>query len=310
MTTEAITREDEDPAGGGRVRRRGLWAQAAIRFAHRPVGVAALLVVLAFVVVGLLAGTLAPYEPGQIFIHVINQPVGPSFHGHHLLGTDGLGHDELSQLLYALQASIEGALICAAGSMLMGTIVGAVAGYLGGAVDAAISWIVGVVVTMPALAVVVLVVVYNLPLAPIWYGPVLMLYLWTSVARVVRAETIALRSREFIEAAHAAGASWLRVIVRHVLPNASGSILVAGTATIGQSILIIATVDFFNYASGSLSNPTLGGLVAQAVQGVGVRASGAPWWLYAVPSVALGVLLVAVNFAADSLDDALNPRAS
>ncbi len=261
--------------------------------------------VLGFVAVSALAGVLAPYAPGQIFLDYINRPQAPSLHHGHLLGTDGLGHDELSQLLYALRASMIGALVCAAGATVIGTLVGAVAGYVGGLLDAAISWVIGVLVTMPALAVVVLVVVYNVPLAPIWYGVTLMLYLWTTIARVVRAEVVALREREFVEAAHAAGASPLRVIARHLLPNAAGAVLVAATATIGQSILIIATVDFFDYASGGIGNPTLGGLVSQATRGLGLVSS--PWWLYAVPSVALGLLLVSVNFAADSLDDALNP---
>jgi ABC-type dipeptide/oligopeptide/nickel transport system permease subunit len=290
---------------GKRVRRRGPWLQAAVRFGRRPVGVVALLVLLGFVVAAAFADRLAPYAPGQIFIAYLNDPKAPSLHHGHLLGTDGLGHDELSQVLFALRASITGALVCAVGATAIGTVVGALAGYYGGALDAVISWLVGVVVTMPALAVVVLVVVYNLPLAAIWYGVTLMLYLWTSVARVVRADVVSLKSREYVEAAQAAGASSPRVIARHLLPNAAGSILVAGTATIGQSILIIATVDFFNYASGGISNPSLGGLVSQASHGLGLAPS--PWWVYAVPAVTLGLLLVCVNFAADSLDDALNP---
>jgi ABC-type dipeptide/oligopeptide/nickel transport system permease subunit len=267
--------------------------------------VLAVVVVLVFVVAAALASALAPYAPGQIFFEYINQPQAPGLHHGHLLGTDGLGHDELSQLLYALRASMIGALVCAVGATAIGAAVGVVAGYVGGRLDTAINWLIGVVVTMPALAVVVLVVVYNLPLAPIWYGVTLMLYMWTTIARVVRAEVVALCGREFVDAAHAAGATPLRVISRHLLPNATGPVLVAATATFGQSILIIATVDFFNYGSGGISHPTLGGLVSQATNGLGLASS--PWWLYAVPSVALGLLLVSVNFAADSLDDVLNP---
>jgi ABC-type dipeptide/oligopeptide/nickel transport system permease subunit len=294
-------------AQADRFRRRGPWLRTARRLRRRPLGVLSLLVVLAFVLAASFAGRLAPYAPGQIFIDYINRPQAPSFHHGHLLGTDGIGHDELSQLLYALRASVLGALVCAAGATAIGTVVGSLAGYVGGFLDAAISWLIGVVVTMPALAVVVLVVVYNLPLAPIWYGVTLMLYMWTTIARVVRSEVVALKQREFVEAAHAAGASPLRVVVRHLLPNAAGSVLVAATATIGQSILIIATVDFFDYASGDISNPTLGGLVSQATHGLGLASRESPWWLYAIPSFALGLLLVCVNFAADSLDDALDP---
>ncbi len=132
-----------------------------------------------------------------------------------------------------------------------------------------------------------------------------MLYLWTGIARVVRTSFVSLRAREFVEAAHAAGASGLRVILRHLLPNTAGEVLVGATAVIGQSIVVIATVDFFNYGSQNSDTPTLGGLVADATRGVGLAAT--PWWLYAIPAVALGLLLVSVNFAADTLDDALNP---
>jgi ABC-type dipeptide/oligopeptide/nickel transport system permease subunit len=287
--------------------RRGPWRQAGGRFVRRPVGVVALLVVVALAVAAFLAGKLAPYAPGQIFIEYLNSPQPPSLHHGHLLGTDGLGHDELSQLLYALRSSMTSALISAAGAAVIGMFVGAVAGYAGGLFDAVVSWLVGVVVTMPALAVVVLVVIYNLPLATVWYGVTLMLVLWTTVARVVRAEVVALLARPFVEAARAAGASPLRVIVRHLLPNAAGSILVAATSTFGQSILIVATVDFFSYGIGGIDNPTLGGLVAQAIYGLGLLERSGPWWLYAAPSVVLGLLLICVNFAADSLDEALDP---
>lgn len=286
-------------------RRRGPWTQAAGRFARRPLGVLALAVFAALCVTGFLAGKLAPAPPAQIFFDYISKPVGPSLHGEHLLGTDGLGHDELSQTLYALRASVEAALICAVGATAIGTVVGAVAGYAGGILDALAGWVIGVIVTMPALATVILVVVYNLPFPTIWYGVVLMLVLWPGVARVVRSEISRLDRQEFAEAARAAGGSALHVVGRHLIPNATGAIVVAGTATLGQSILIVATVDFFNYAVGSLDHPTLGGMVSQAITGIGIAKS--PWWLYAVPATALGLLLVSANFAADSLDDALNP---
>ena len=266
---------------------------------------AALLVVIAFALVAALAGSIAPYPAARLFIEYLNDPQPPSLHHGHLLGTDVLGHDFFTQLVFAIRESMTGALVCAGGATVIGVAVGAVAGYYGGIVDAIVGWLTGVVVTMPALAIVVLVAVYNAPIAPVWFGVTLMLYLWTSIARVVRASFVSLRAREFVEAAHAAGASGLRVIVRHLLPNSLGPVIVGATATIGQSIVIIATVDFFNYGSQQADYPTLGGLVADATRGVGLAAT--PWWLYAIPSVVLGLLLVCVNFAGDTLDDAFNP---
>jgi peptide/nickel transport system permease protein len=293
------------PRPAERVRRRGPWVQALARFRRRPLGVAALLVVVAYALVAIFADAIAPYPAARLFMEYVNDPQPPSLHGGHLLGTDVLGHDYLSQLVAAIHESMVAALICAVGATVIGVLVGALAGYFGGPLDTTVGWITGVVVTMPAIAIVVLVVVYYSPVAPVWVGVTLMLYLWTAIARVVRSSFASLRTREYVDAAHAAGASGLRVVTRHLLPNTAGAVIVGATAVIGQSIVIVATVDFFNYGSQNSDTPTLGGLVADATRGVGLAAT--PWWLYAIPAVALGLLLVCVNFAADTLDDALNP---
>ncbi len=290
---------------GETVDRRGPWRQSLLRFRRRPLGVAAVLVLLAFALAAAVAATVSPYPPARLFLEYLNRPQAPSLHHGHLLGTDVLGHDMLAQLLYAIRETMTGSLVCAAGATVVGVVVGAIGGYYGGAVDAAIGWLTGVVVTMPAIALIVLVVIYENPIQPLWLGFALTLYLWTGVARVVRSSFATLRTREFVEAAHAAGASSLRVIGRHLLPNAVGSVLVAATSIIGQSIVIIATVDYFDFGAQSADQPTLGGLVANAAKGVGLAAT--PWWLYAIPSVALGLLLISINVAADTLDDVLNP---
>ena len=286
-------------------RAHGPWRQAAARFRRRPLGIAAVLLLLAFVVVALLVPRIAPYSGAQLFFEYLNDPQPPSLHGGHLLGTDVIGHDMLTQLLWAIRESVLGGLGCAAGATLIGLVVGAVAGYAGGVVDALLEWVVSAVVTIPALVVLVLVVVYTAPV-PLWAFPVtLALYLWTYVARAVRASFVALRAREFVEAAQAAGASAVRIVFRHLLPNTPGAVLVAATSIVGQSIVIIATADFFGFGNQQSDRPTLGGLVALATKGT--PTGYAPWWLYVIPAVALGLLLVSVNFAADTLDDVLEP---
>ena len=264
-----------------------------------------MLVVAAFAVVAGLTPDIAPYSGAQLFFEYLNKPQPPSLHSGHLLGTDVIGHDMLTQLLWAIRESMLGALGCAVGASVLGVLVGAVAGYADGALDAAIDWLVGVVVSVPALVVLVLVVVYTSPV-PLWAFPAtLALYLWTYIARAVRGSFAALRTREFVEAAHAAGASSLRIVFRHLLPNTAGTILVAATATVGQSTVIIATADFFGYGNQQSDRPTLGGLIANAANGTPTGDS--PWWLYVVPAVALGLMLISVNFAADTLDDVLEP---
>jgi ABC-type dipeptide/oligopeptide/nickel transport system permease subunit len=304
MSTSELTARVQAPSEGP-VRSRGPWLQALARFRRRPLGIAAVLVILAFAVVAVIADLVTPYPAGRLFLEYLNRPQPPSLHHGHLLGTDVLGHDMLSQLLVAIRESMIGAFVCAVGATVIGVAVGALAGFYGGALDSATGWLTGVVVTMPAVAIIVLIVVYEAPIGPIWLGVALMLYLWTAVARVVRASFASLRVQEFVDAAHAAGASNSRVIFRHLLPNTAGVVIVAATAIVGQSIVIIATVDYFDFGAQQSDQPTLGGLVANAAKGVGLAAT--PWWLYAIPAIALGLLLVCVNIAADTLDDALNP---
>ena len=191
---------------------------------------------------------------------------------------------------------------------MIGAVIGLAAGFYGGAFDAGVEWLTGVVVTMPAVAIVLLLVVYYSPLSPRLLVLALTLYLWTGVSRVVRARVALLREREFVEAAYAAGASDLRVMTRHLLPNSLGVLLVAGTAVVGQFILIVATVDFFNLGAETPNAPTLGGLVANAVNGLNLGVA-TPWRLYLIPTVVLALLLISVNVAADALDEALNPAA-
>jgi peptide/nickel transport system permease protein len=261
--------------------------------------------VVAYGIVAALAGLISPYPAGRDFVQLVNHPQPPSLHGGHLLGTDLLGHDMLTQLLFAVRESMTGSFICMLGATVIGVVVGAFGGYHGGAVDAAVGWLTGVVVTIPAVAVLALVVLFEAPIAPFWFGIVLMLYLWTGVARVVRSSFASLRGREFVEAANAAGASGGRIVFRHLLPNSSGAVLISATAIIGQSMIVIATVDYFGYGNENPAHPTLGGLVADAAK-TGVVAT--PWWLYAIPAIALALLLVCVNVTVDGLTDALDPR--
>ena len=271
----------------------------------------AVLVVLAFVVVAVLTPRIAPYSGAQLFFQFINYPQPPALHGGHLLGTDMFGHDMLTQLLWAIRETMLGSVGAALAAMLLGVCLGAPAGYRGGALDAAVGWLTGAVVTVPALGIFVFVVIRYNPV-PLWAFPVtLALALWTYVARAVRASFASLRAREFVEAARAAGASGPRIVFRHLLPNSAGLVVVAATGVLGQSVMIISTTDFFGLGNEQTDKPTLGGLIANAAKS-GQLPGGlpAPWWLWAIPIVTLGVLLVCANVSADTLDDILDPARS
>ena len=295
-------------------RPRGPWRQALTRFRRRPIGVAALLLLVLFLAVGLLAKTIAPYAADDEFIQFLGHPQ-PPFSPHHLLGTDAISHDFLSQLLVSIHETAISALVCAGFTTAVGTVVGALAGFYGGWFDALVSWLTTVVVAVPAIAFLLIVIIWHhFPVSPLQFAYWLTAVLWTGVARVVRASIASLRVREYVEAAHALGASGARVVGRHLLPNAIGTVLVAATSVAGQSIVLVATVDYLGYGFNEYARSTLGGLLAVAAKGITAPGSftpvDSPWWLFVFPAVLLVLLLACVNLVGDALDDALNPRAA
>lgn len=303
LSDEAVAAPfDADGAWG---RSRGPWAQAAQRFVRRPLGVAALAGFTAIVVIGLLGRTLATHPENEIDLTHVNQASGPSLAGGHYFGTDYLGRDIFSQTLYGLRTSVLLTLAVVAVVTVGGVLVGAVAGYRGGWVDAVLMRSVDLIVTVPLMAVMLASLVYFAPLTPNRMALVMIFYMWTGIARAVRASVASLRVREFVEAAHAAGASPMRVVVRHLLPNCSGAIIVAATSAFGIVLTVEATLDFFNIGTAQISvgGPTLGNLIADATKYGPLSQS--PWWTYTMPSLMLVLLLLCVNFVGDSLDDAL-----
>jgi ABC-type dipeptide/oligopeptide/nickel transport system permease subunit len=296
--------------------RRGPWRQALGRFRRRRSGIVAAGVVGFFVVVAVFAGTLAPYPAGQEFLEFIQKPQQP-LTAHHLLGTDVLGRDFLTQLIFAVHQTVLSGLVCAAGATLVGVAVGALAGYYGGWLDALVTWTTGIAVSIPAIAILVIVVIWSrFPVTPLNDGLWLSAVLWTVVARVVRASVMSLRTRPYADAAQASGASSMRILVRHLLPNAAGPIIVAATSLVGQAVVIVATVNYLGYSFDTSEKPTLGGLVAGATQSTsgllltGPVSLGQLWWLYVFPALALVAFLMSIAFLGDALDDALNPSLS
>jgi ABC-type dipeptide/oligopeptide/nickel transport system permease subunit len=134
--------------------------------------------------------------------------------------------------------------------------------------------------------------------------------LWTLVARVVRARIASIRSQEFVDAARALGASDLRILMRHVLPNAAGVVVVAFTSLVGQIVIIDATVEFFGFGVDSSLRPTLGNLIANAAStGIGVfNAVSLGWWAWGAPAFVLVLVLVSLSLAGDGFAAALDPR--
>lgn len=257
---------------------------------------------------GALSGVIAPYEYNKIDLeHFTARP--PSLAGYHFFGTDEAGKDMFSQTLYAIKTSAKVVLSVAALAGLIGIVIGGLAGYYGGWIDSVLARLVDIVVTFPALLVLLAAFSSLSRVGLFEVGIILTVLLWASVARVVRGSFLSLREKEYVDAARAMGASDLRIILRHLLPNTVGPIIVAVTSVLGQAILIEATVDFFFYTIQSDVQATLGWLVADSLQTPLRGAATTYWWLYTFPTIVIVAMLLCVNYVGDSLDRALNPRA-
>jgi peptide/nickel transport system permease protein len=296
-------------------RRHGLLSLAAHRFRRQPVAVAALAIVVALFVAGAFANVLAPNAVYSIDLSpgVIHH--APELAGWHLFGTDWVGRDMVVRTLYGIRTTEEVALAAALLATIVGVLAGALAGYYSGWLDAVVMRIADLVTAYPAVILTLAALVYLHEAYPHNLIFIFAAIMWAVVARVVRAHIATLRENEFVEAARALGASDARIIFRHLLPNAGGTILVAATSLIGQIILIDATVEFFDYGLPAAISPSLGNLISDVVQfkfGLSndPAAAGLGWWTWFFPGLVLVIILVCINLVGDALDAALNPSAA
>jgi peptide/nickel transport system permease protein len=292
--------------------RRGLAAQALRRFAHRPVAMLALVVIAAILVGGALVHVIAPQGWNWINLSPSALHRAPSLA--HPFGTDEIGRDVLVRTLYGVRTTEEVALAGAAIATLLGVFIGALAGYYGGWLDAILMRIADLITSYPAVILTLAAIVYLGEPYP--HDLILIFggYMWAVAARVVRAHVASLREQDFVDAARALGSSDARILVRHLLPNVGGTILVAATALVGQIVLIDATVEFFYYGLPASVAPSLGNLVTAAVQvkfgfGTNPTPGAGSWWIWLFPGLVLILILVCVNLIGDALDAALNPSA-
>jgi ABC-type dipeptide/oligopeptide/nickel transport system permease subunit len=293
---------------------RGLAALALRRFVRNPIAVGALVLLIAIFVAGALAHVIAPQGWNGINLSpgVINHAPELS----HPLGTDEIGRDVGVRIVYAIRTTEEVALAAALLATLIGVLAGALAGYYGGWLDAIVMRLADLVTAYPAVVLTLAAIVYLSEAYPHNLIFIFAGIMWAVVARVVRAQVATLRTHEFVDAAGALGASDLRIIVRHLLPNLGGTILVAATSLVGQIVLIDATVAFFSYGLPASVSPSLGNLVSDVVKfkfGLPKSATATPgmgWWTWIFPGVVLVLILVSVNLVGDALDAALNPGAT
>jgi ABC-type dipeptide/oligopeptide/nickel transport system permease subunit len=281
------------------VKPRSQWYYVRTRFFRHRLAVASLVVLIGLALLAIFAKRVSPYAFDELDLFNIAQP--PTTEGKHYFGTDLLGRDYLSRVIFGLRTSLWVALLVAGLTTVIGTTIGSIAGYYGGTVDNLLMRFTDLVLTLPTLAVLLTASVFVGNGDPFRVGVILALLFWTGLARIVRGVFLSLREKEFIEAAKAAGAGDARIIVRHLLPNAVGPIIVAMTLILAAAILVEAALSFLGFGI-QPPNPALGKLIADGqTQGLD------SWWLVTFPGLVIVIIALAVNFIGDGLRDALDP---
>jgi ABC-type dipeptide/oligopeptide/nickel transport system permease subunit len=282
---------------GLEIKARSQWAYARMRFMRHRLALGSLIVLLFIFGCGVFASAIAPYTYQQINLESLSQ--APS--AKHLFGTDSAGRDSFSRTLYGIRTTARVGIFVGILSTLIGTIIGGLAGFYGGWMDNLLMRVTDLFLTLPLLAVLLTAAKFLGHSTPTKLALLLAALIWTSIARVVRGSFLSLREKEYVEAARAAGAGDARIILRHMLPNTVGPIVVAATLTIGIAILLEATLSFLGFGI-EPPTPALGALLNEG-QDQGID----KWWLVTFPGVVIVIIVLCINFIGDGLRDALDP---
>ena len=284
---------------GVEIEARSQWDYALRRFFRHRLAVVSLIVLLGFGVVALFAEQIAPYAYDEL--DLVNSNQAPTLEGKHLFGTDQLGRDYLSRVIFGVRTSLWVALVVALLSTAIGTAIGAIAGYFGGAMDNLLMRFTDLVLTVPGLAVLLVAAAFWGGGKPGRVAIILALLFWTGIARIVRGVFLSLREKEYVEAAKASGSGDTRIIIRHIIPNTMGPIIVNATLVVAAAILTEAALSFLGFGV-QPPTPALGKLISDG-QSSGLQL----WWLVTFPGLVIVAIALAVNFVGDGMRDALDP---
>ncbi|TCL62931.1 oligopeptide ABC transporter permease [Rhizobium sp. BK251] len=273
--------------------------RAIRRFFKRRLAVVGLIILALMALIVIIGPMLSPYAYDDQDFNVIGSP-GP-MSAEHWLGSDELGRDALTRLIYGGRISLSVGLAGAILATFVGTLVGALSGFYRGWVDTILMRFTDVMMSIPTLPMILLLSGLFRP------GPVVLIaivagLIWMGTARLVRSQFLALREREFVEAARALGAGNARLMFRHILPNAIGPITVAATLAVGSAIMLESALSFLGFGI-QPPVPTWGNLLNSASSWLGT----APW-LAIPPGLCILLTVLAVNFVGDGLRDAMEPK--
>jgi len=278
---------------------RSQWTYARRRFMRHRLAVVSLVILIIIFTAGFTAPWIAPYSFEGYDIN--NLEVGPTFSGGHVFGTDLLGRDYFSRVLFGIRTSIHVAFIVTILAVAIGTAIGMVAGYYSRWADNLLMRFTDLILTLPALAVLLTAAAFLGHGSQYRVAVIVSLLLWTLLARIVRGQFLSLREKEYIDAAKAAGSGDLRIMFRHMLPNCMGPIVVFATLTLGGAILLESYLSYLGFGV-QPPTPALGKLIAD-----GQDVSSHDWWLVTFPGLTIVLIVLCINFVGDGLRDALDP---
>ena len=278
---------------------RGLRLVARAPILANPLNVVAFVLIAVFALCALFAPLLAPYDPLFQDLGIRLTPPSPE----HWLGTDSLGRDILSRILYGARISLLVGVVVVVSAGLVGTAIGLVAGYVGGFVDEALMRLTEVFLAFPAL---ILAMAIAGALGPSLTNAIIAIaaVTWAVYARLTRGQILSLRRREFVEAARAMGATQMRIVVRHLLPNALAPLMIQASFDLGSSIIAAAGLSFIGFGA-QPPTPEWGVMISEGRNYISTQP-----WLSLFPGLAILLAVGPFNLLGDGLRDAFDPRLS
>jgi peptide/nickel transport system permease protein len=267
------------------------------RFSRNKLSVLGAITILLLIIISLLAPFIAPYDPTAIDVHNVLSPPSKG----HLLGTDELGRDLLSRIIWGSRVSLKVGFIAVGIAITAGIIIGAISGFYGGLVDSILMRFVDIMLAFPTFFL-ILAVIAILEQSIFTIMVVIGLTNWMDVARLVRAEFLSLKEKDFVSAARAVGASDKRLIFRHILPNALSPVFVAATFGVAGAILIESGLSFLGLGV-QPPEPSWGNILTAGKDNIEVA-----WWLSLYPGLAILITVLSYNLVGEGLRDALDPR--
>lgn len=281
------------------VKGRSLWTDARHRLTQNRAAVVSIVILALITILTTVGPSLSPFDYDEVYWDYVDSP--PSIESGHIFGTDQNGRDLFVRTLHGGRVSLTIGLVATLVSLVIGVAWGAIAGFIGGRVDGAMMRFVDILYSIPFIFFVIMLTVVFGRYMVLMYAAIGAVS-WLDMARIVRGQTLSLKRKEFIEAAHATGVSTFNMIRRHIIPNTIGPVIIYVTLTVPTVIL---TESFISFLGMGVQEPdtSWGVLISE-----GTDSMETSWWALVFPGSFLAVTLMCLNFIGDGMRDALDPK--